>query len=660
MATQTASPTMQPRFDDSAGTPATNKDEKANYDYHGVMGTAGAPSSGQNGSAQADAGQSFPYAPLPPQGARDPLDEWAPTSPPFEQLPASGMPHLPKASGVKMLGGEKRKVEKGITSKPLNIPLTPLQASISYSLARLLSYPRFQAFLLTPLGFAQFHNYLTSTSPGGQSVRQLELFKDCRVLGQLLRQGSLAAKGINDVYLEEDATSRVDDMPRPVLKDLVVGLRAAAVGAPGLDTPSKHLLQALYAAEFENFVRHRLLKHTKAQLSRYHLAAEDRAGIGSAFLLTNPRLPDDPIVLVSPGFCELTGYSAQQIIGRNCRFLQGKASSPASVNAIRKRLERGEEVTQVVVNYRASGEPFINMVNIIPLRDLSGSLTYFIGGQTDLTRALTRGSDLSFILPEDEDLAVDMTAFSPAVQVEAREAQHTSTDGGPDLAIIDLPPTPPSEAAPQPAGTGGVAQGPTQGQKRERDIGLRQLLSLKRSVMAMCSKKKDAAQPLPVSNGETHPERRPLLAPTQQDPTVMPLEKRMLDVQNTYEKLIIVKREGAEILFTTAGFLRFVGLPGTSRQQIDRSPLVHRSLLDLIVAPEAPTPASVPTKELRNKIKSGITQAVAMSTPCALSLRLESPSGGKVKTTPTVVGRIFLAPLLNLFSESSATTVVFG
>lgn len=71
----------------------------------------------------------------------------------------------------------------------------------------------------------------------------------------------------------------------------------------------------------QRFVKARLLAHTKTQLGKYSLRVEDRGGIGSAFLLTNPRLRDDPIVLVSPGFEQLTGYSAQQIVGRNCRYV---------------------------------------------------------------------------------------------------------------------------------------------------------------------------------------------------------------------------------------------------------------------------------------------------------------------------------------------------
>lgn len=90
----------------------------------------------------------------------------------------------------------------------------------------------------------------------------------------------------------------------------------------------------------QGFVKHRLLKDATVQLGKYNLSASERAGLcvfwdrsvergltrgflifrsGDAFCLTNPRMRDQPIVLCSPAFCAITGYSARQIIGRNCR-----------------------------------------------------------------------------------------------------------------------------------------------------------------------------------------------------------------------------------------------------------------------------------------------------------------------------------------------------
>lgn len=250
------------------------------------------------------------------------LDQWAPPAPSPERLPPSQVPHLPNLPPPV----SKDDSGKGTTSKPYQAPLNTLQASISYSLSRLLSLPRFAAYVATPLGYAQFSNYLASLAPDNAALADLELWKDTLVLSRLTKQAGFGAKGIYSAYLVDSAKPQVE-LPDDVKHELFGALRKVRAGAPGLDSTSKHLLTKLFAAEFERFVKARLLAHTKTQLRKYSLGVEDRGGIGSAFLLTNPRLRDDPIVLVSPGFCELTGYSAQQIIGRNCRYVMSSSLS---------------------------------------------------------------------------------------------------------------------------------------------------------------------------------------------------------------------------------------------------------------------------------------------------------------------------------------------
>ncbi|PRQ71647.1 PAS domain-containing protein, partial [Rhodotorula toruloides] len=92
---------------------------------------------------------------------------------------------------------------------------------------------------------------------------------------------------------------------------------------------------------------------------------------------------DNPIVLVSDGFGAVTGFPCTDIIGRNCRFLQGPGTSPDSIEPLREALEKGEAVTKLVLNYRSDGHPFFNLINITPLKDSDGKVKFFLGGQTD-------------------------------------------------------------------------------------------------------------------------------------------------------------------------------------------------------------------------------------------------------------------------------------
>jgi len=99
------------------------------------------------------------------------------------------------------------------------------------------------------------------------------------------------------------------------------------------------------------------------------------------FVVTDPSLPDNPIVYASQGFLNLTGYSLDQILGRNCRFLQGPETDPKAVERIRKAIEQGNDMSVCLLNYRVDGTTFWNQFFIAPLRDASGNVTNFVGVQ---------------------------------------------------------------------------------------------------------------------------------------------------------------------------------------------------------------------------------------------------------------------------------------
>jgi PAS domain S-box-containing protein len=99
------------------------------------------------------------------------------------------------------------------------------------------------------------------------------------------------------------------------------------------------------------------------------------------FVVTDPSLPDNPIVYASQGFLNLTGYSLDQILGRNCRFLQGPETDPRHVERIRKAIEQGNDMSVCLLNYRVDGTTFWNQFFIAALRDAAGEVTNFVGVQ---------------------------------------------------------------------------------------------------------------------------------------------------------------------------------------------------------------------------------------------------------------------------------------
>jgi PAS domain S-box-containing protein len=101
------------------------------------------------------------------------------------------------------------------------------------------------------------------------------------------------------------------------------------------------------------------------------------------FVITDPRLPDNPIIFASDSFLELTEYTREEILGRNCRFLQGSETDQTTVDKIREAIREQKEVTVQLINYTKSGKKFWNLFHLQPMWDQKGELQYFIGVQLD-------------------------------------------------------------------------------------------------------------------------------------------------------------------------------------------------------------------------------------------------------------------------------------
>ncbi len=102
-------------------------------------------------------------------------------------------------------------------------------------------------------------------------------------------------------------------------------------------------------------------------------------------IITNPRLPDNPVVFANNAFCRLTGYDRDEIVGRNCRFLQGEDTDPVAVAKIREAVEEVRSVEVDIRNYRRTGEPFWNRLLLAPVHDADNRLVYFFASQVDVT-----------------------------------------------------------------------------------------------------------------------------------------------------------------------------------------------------------------------------------------------------------------------------------
>ena len=102
-------------------------------------------------------------------------------------------------------------------------------------------------------------------------------------------------------------------------------------------------------------------------------------------VITDPRQPDNPIAFVNDSFCRLTGYSRQEILGNNCRFLQGPETDPDTVRQLREAIAAPRPIEIDIRNHKKDGTPFWNRLLMAPVHDANGQLAYFFASQLDVT-----------------------------------------------------------------------------------------------------------------------------------------------------------------------------------------------------------------------------------------------------------------------------------
>ncbi|WP_421742633.1 SpoIIE family protein phosphatase [Cellulomonas sp.] len=156
-----------------------------------------------------------------------------------------------------------------------------------------------------------------------------------------------------------------------------------------------------------------------------------------ALSISDALRPDDPLVWVNPAFSELTGYPVDEVLGRNCRFLQGSDTDPIAVARIRTALDEGRAVAAVIRNYRRDGSAFWNQLIVSPVTDDSGRVTHHVGIQADVTERVDadRVRDLELDLVEETTARLGLLA-----RISDELAQHLDYDVAVDaLADVAVP-----------------------------------------------------------------------------------------------------------------------------------------------------------------------------------------------------------------------------
>ena len=129
------------------------------------------------------------------------------------------------------------------------------------------------------------------------------------------------------------------------------------------------------------------LERRQAEL-KMKTQAMDKAPIG--ITITDPTLEDNPMVYTNDRFCELSGRGRDEILGRNCRFMQGEDTDSETVDTLRQAIDSGEAVTETLLNYRADGTTFWNRVTIAPVANDDDEIVNWVGFQRDITDRVQR------------------------------------------------------------------------------------------------------------------------------------------------------------------------------------------------------------------------------------------------------------------------------
>lgn len=145
-------------------------------------------------------------------------------------------------------------------------------------------------------------------------------------------------------------------------------------------------------------------------------------------VITDPSQDDNPIVFCNVAFQELTGYAREEIIGRNCRFLQGPDTDAASVALVRQAIQNGHDIDVDLLNYRKDGTTFWNALYMSPVRDKDGVIRFFFASQLNVTERVEAQSVISkekeLIEREVDRRTADLRAALDAKTILLHEVDH--------------------------------------------------------------------------------------------------------------------------------------------------------------------------------------------------------------------------------------------
>ncbi|CAI7584683.1 unnamed protein product [Penicillium crustosum] len=264
-----------------------------------------------------------------------------------------------------------------------DLPLYKLEriADIMFSSEHMLT------ILNNPRYLARFRDFLLEERP--RSISTLTYYLN-------------ASKALKAIHYANALVRLSVDVPPPVVQ--TNGEAAGVTVNLVLEQRVIDGLLALTAEELPAFITSRCIAITSKIVEervRGTLPMKFRGtsnALAEVFCLTDPSRPDNPIIFASEEFHRTTQYGMDYVLGRNCRFLQGPKTNANSVRRLREAIHAGRHHSEMFLNYRRDGSPFMNLLQCAPLCDSHGRVKYFVGAQIDVSGLAMEGASMESLM----------------------------------------------------------------------------------------------------------------------------------------------------------------------------------------------------------------------------------------------------------------------
>jgi len=227
---------------------------------------------------------------------------------------------------------------------------------------------------------------------------------------------SILGTSILDLVTQSDRDSFARQCEQVSQKDVPsLGL---GVSVTGVETEPEHLIAVSSPVEWDgsDCIQTRLIDTNALLPSGLSADTMDSTPVGIS--IADASLNDNPHLYVNDGFVELTGYPREEVLGRNCRFLQGPETKEEPVAELRRGITNAEPVTVELRNYRKDGSMFWNRVSVSPITTENGEVTYFLGFQEDISarKAYEQEKELFELQADNVDEVVFITDSTGTIE----------------------------------------------------------------------------------------------------------------------------------------------------------------------------------------------------------------------------------------------------